>query len=166
MSEVVMNRVDDRLIHGQVITGWLGLRNANAIWIVDDAVAVNPMMLDIFKFAAPANCKIEAFTIAAAAERLQKLNEGNTRILLITKVPKTFLRLMELGYRPSDVNYGAMAHKPQSKNVAPNCDLSPEEIADSEALHKQGIRVWIQLVPFGGQKEVDWAKARQKVGLK
>jgi D-glucosaminate-specific PTS system IIB component len=166
MSEVVMNRVDDRLIHGQVITGWLGLRNANAIWIVDDAVATNPMMLDIFKFAAPANCKIEAFTIDAAAERLQKLNEGKERVLLITKVPKTFLRLMELGYRPSDVNYGAMAHKAQSKNVAPNCDLSPEEIADTEALYKQGIRVWIQLVPFGGQKETDWEKARQKVGLK
>ncbi len=166
MSEVVMNRVDDRLIHGQVITGWLGLRNANAIWIVDDAVATNPMMLDIFKFAAPANCTIEAFTIDAAAERLQKLNEGKERVLLITKVPKTFLRLMELGYRPSDVNYGAMAHKAQSKNVAPNCDLSPEEIADTEALYKQGIRVWIQLVPFGGQKETDWEKARQKVGLK
>ncbi|HET7375981.1 MAG TPA: PTS sugar transporter subunit IIB, partial [Anaerolineae bacterium] len=79
---------------------------------------------------------------------------------------KTFLRLMEKGYRPSDVNYGAMAHKAQSKNVASNCDLSPEEIADTEALFKQGIRVWIQLVPFGGQKEVEWEKARQKVGLK
>ena len=166
MSEVVMNRVDDRLIHGQVITGWLGLRNANAIWIVDDAVATDPMMLDIFKFAAPANCTIEAFTIEAAAQQLQKLNEGKERILLLTKVPKTFLRLMELGYRPSDVNYGAMAHKAQSKNVAPNCDLSPEEITDTEALYKQGIRVWIQLVPFGGQKEVDWEKARRKVGLK
>ncbi len=39
MSEVVMHRVDDRLIHGQVIVGWVGLRNANAIWIVDDFVA-------------------------------------------------------------------------------------------------------------------------------
>ena len=166
MSEIVMNRVDDRLIHGQVITGWVGLRNANAIWIVDDAVAVNPMMLDIFKFAAPANVTIEAFTVAAAAEKLQKLSEGNARVLLITKVPKTFLRLMELGYQPKDINYGAMAHKPQSKNVAPNCDLSPEEIADTEALHQKGIRVWIQLVPFGGQREVEWAKARQKVGFK
>ncbi len=39
MSEIVLNRVDDRLIHGQVMIGWLGLRRANTVWIADDAVA-------------------------------------------------------------------------------------------------------------------------------
>ena len=165
MSEVVMNRVDDRLIHGQVITGWLGLRNANSILIVDDDVATNPMMLDIFKFAAPPRVKLEAMTVDKAAEKLRNLQAGSERILLLTKVPKTFLRLIELGYKPTDINYGAMAHKSNSKNVAPNCDLSPDEIEDTEKLYKQGIRVWIQLVPFGGQKAVDWEKARQKAGL-
>lgn len=166
MSEVVLNRVDDRLIHGQVMTGWLGLRRANTIWIADDAVSMNPMMLDIFRFAAPSGIKIEAFSIDAISERLRNLGSGNDRIIIIAKVPKTFLRLLEKGYRPSDVNYGAMAHKPNSRNVASNCDLSPEEIEDTEKLHQQGVRVWIQLVPFGGQKSTDWAVARKKVGLK
>jgi len=80
MSEIVLNRVDDRLIHGQVMTGWLGLRRASAIWIADDAVATNPMMLDIFRFAAPSGIKIEAHhparkssqnVLAPARERLQ-----------------------------------------------------------------------------------------------
>lgn len=164
MSEVVLHRVDDRLIHGQVMTGWLGLRSANTIWIVDDAVATNPMMLDIFRFAAPAGVKIEAFTIDKVAPRLLDLGAGNDRIILLAKVPKTFLRLLEKGYRPADINYGAMAHKAQSRNVAPNCDLSPEEIADTEALYKYQIRVWIQLVPFGG-KPVEWETARKKAGL-
>lgn len=158
-------RVDDRLIHGQVVTGWVGLRNVNSILIVDDEVASNPMMLDIFRFAAPHGVKLVAMTVDKAAEKLQKLNEGNERIMLITKVPKTFLRLIERGYTPADVNYGAMAHKPQSRNVAPNCDLSPEEIQDTEKLRQLGVRVWIQLVPFGGQKAVEWEAARKKAGL-
>ncbi len=165
MSEVVMNRVDDRLIHGQVITGWTKLRNVNNIMIVDDEVATNQMMLDIFRFAAPPRVKIEAYTVERAAEKLRNLNQGTDRIMLLTKLPKTFLRLIESGYKPTDINYGAMAHKPQSRNLAPNCDLSPEEIQDTEKLHQMGIRVWIQLVPFGGQKEVDWTKVRQKAGL-
>ena len=165
MSEVMMNRVDDRLIHGQVVTGWVGLRNVNSILIVDDDVASNPMMLDIFRFAAPPGVKLGAMTVDKAAEKLQKLNEGNERIMLITKLPKTFLRLIERGYKPADVNYGAMAHKPQSRNVAPNCDLSPEEIQDTEKLRQLGVRVWIQLVPFGGQKAVEWEAARKKAGL-
>src|SRR5215467_9687542 len=164
MSEVVLHRVDDRLIHGQVMTGWLKLRNANTVWIVDDAIASNPMMLDIFRFAAPAGVKIEAFTVDSIAPRLLDLSKGNDRIILLAKVPKTFLRLLEKGYRPADVNYGAMAHKAQSRNVAPNCDLSPEEIADTQALYKSQIRVWIQLVPFGS-KPVEWEAARKKAGL-
>lgn len=166
MSEIVLNRVDDRLIHGQVMTGWLGLRRANAIWIADDAIATNPMMLDIFRFAAPSGITIEAFTIDRIAEKLRDINSGHDRIILLAKVPKTFLRLLEKGYRPSDINYGAMAHKPNSRNIAANCDLLPEEIEDTEKLYQNGIRVWIQLVPFGGQKAVEWAAARKKAGLK
>ncbi len=166
MSEIVLNRVDDRLIHGQVMTGWLGLRRASAIWIADDAVATNPMMLDIFRFAAPSGIKIEAFTLDAIAEKLRDLSSGHDRIILLAKVPKTFLRLLEKGYRASDINYGAMAHKPNSRNLASNCDLLPEEIEDTEKLHQQGIRVWIQLVPFGGQKPIEWEAARKKAGLK
>jgi len=160
-----MNRIDDRLVHGQVMTGWLGMRRANTIWIVDDAVANNPMMLDIFRFAAPAGVKMEAMTIDTASQRLSDLSTGGDKIILIAKVPKTFVRLLENGYTPSDINYGAMAHKPQSRNVTQNCDLSPEEIEDTEALHNQGIRIWIQLVPFGGYKAQDWKDVRHKLGL-
>ncbi len=160
-----MNRIDDRLVHGQVMTGWLGLRRANTIWLVDDAVANNPMMLDIFRFAAPAGIKMEAMAIDAATQRLSDLSQGGDKIILIAKVPKTFVRLLEGGYRPSDINIGAMAHKAQSRNVTQNCDLSPEEIEDTEVLHNTGIRIWIQLVPFGGHRAMDWKDARRKVGL-
>lgn len=166
MSKVVMHRIDDRLIHGQVITGWMGLRGANAIWIVDDVVANTPMMLDIFRFAAPPGVRLEAMTVDQASESLKNLDQGNDKIMFLAKFPKTFLRLLEMGYNPKDINYGAMAHKANSKNVAPNCDLTPEEIADTEALYQSGIRIWIQLVPFGGQREVDWSNVRGKLGFK
>jgi len=94
------------------------------------------------------------------------LSSGHDRIILLAKVPKTFLRLLEKGYRASDINYGAMAHKANSRNVASNCDLSSEEIEDTEKLHQQNIRIWIQLVPFGGQKPMEWEAARKKAGLK
>ena len=160
-----MNRIDDRLVHGQVMIGWLGLRGANSIWIVDDVVANTPMMLDIFKFAAPAGINMQAMTVDQAAERLKNLSGGNEKVIMIAKVPKTFVRLLEAGYKPADINYGAMAHKAGARNVTQNCDLSPEEIEDTERLYKEGIRVWIQLVPFGGYKAIDWSGVRGKLGL-
>ncbi len=165
-----MNRIDDRLIHGQVMTGWLQLRNADTIWIVDDKVAQNPMMLDIFSFAAPAGISIKAFTVDEAAEELQKLDElGKKKIILIAKLPKTFSRLYELGYQPEDINYGAMANKSTdikaTVEVASNCSLTPEDIEETEKLYEKGVHIWIQLVPFGGQKVTEWADARKNAGL-
>jgi PTS system mannose-specific IIB component len=169
MAEIVMNRIDDRLIHGQVMIGWLQLRNANAIWIVDDKVANTPMMIDIFSMAAPAGISIKAFTVEEASEKLSTLDElKRSKIILLVKEPKTFLRLIERGYEPSDINYGAMGAKSAevpTTEVAPNCSLTDAEIEDTEKLHEMGIHVWIQLVPFGGQKKVEWQKARQKAGL-
>ena len=169
MAEIGMNRIDDRLIHGQVMIGWLQLRNANTIWIVDDKVANTPMLIDIFSFAAPAGIKIEAFTVDDAGEKLVKLDElGNKKIILLVKEPETFLRLLEKGYKPEDINYGAMGAKSaeiSTIEVAPNCSLTDEEIQHTEELQNRGIRVWIQLTPFGGQRVTEWTKARKKAGL-
>lgn len=171
MSKVVMHRIDDRLIHGQVMIGWVGLRNANTIWIVDDDVATNPMMLDIFSFAAPPGIKIEAFKVDQALEKLKALDPdtGNKRIIVIAKFPETFFRLAEGGYIPPDINYGAMANKSVDQRfaieVGPNCNFSPQDIEYTEKLYNMGIRIWIQLVPMGGHKEVEWKDARKKAGL-
>jgi len=164
MSEVVMHRVDDRLIHGQVIVGWVGLRNVNTIWIVDDFVAKNTMMLNIFKFAAPPGIGLTAMTIDEASEKLKHLDEGRARILLIAKVPQTLVRLMEMGYMADDVNFGAMAHKPNSVKIGSQTELTPEEAEAAEKLYQAGAHVWILLVPHGGQKTVEWENARKKFG--
>jgi PTS system mannose-specific IIB component len=124
------------------------------------------MMLDLFRFAAPPGIKLEAIVVDTAIERLKNLAQGNDRIMILAKVPSTFLRLLDSGYKPADINYGAMASKPNSKNVAPNCNLTAQEIEETEKLHQAGIRVWIQLVPLGGQKEVDWTSIRSKLGFK
>jgi mannose/fructose/N-acetylgalactosamine-specific phosphotransferase system component IIB len=171
MSEIVMNRIDDRLIHGQVMVTWVGMKRCNTIWIVDDQVAKNPMMLDIFSFAAPQGIKIDAFTIDQASEQIKSLSpdRGNKRIILLVKHPESFVRLTDAGYIPDDINYGAMANKsvdPKAAvEVAPNCMLSLQDIEFTEKLHNRGIHIWIQLVPHGGHKVVDWKDARKKAGL-
>ena len=171
MSKIVMNRIDDRLIHGQVMTSWVGLRNANTLWIVDDDVATNQMMLDIFSFAAPPGIRIDAFTVDQGLEKLNQLSPdtGKRNIILLVKFPKTFVRLVEGGYVTGEINYGAMANKsvdPKAAiEVAPNCMLSKEDIEDTEYLYNKGIRIWIQLVPLGGHKETKWENARKKAGL-
>lgn len=164
MGEVLMHRVDDRLVHGQVIVGWVGLHNINAIWIVDDDVAENPMMVNIFKFAAPNGVQLIALSVSEAFERLESIKESKDRVLLLAKVPQTFVRLLEFGYLPDEINIGAMAHKPDAIKAAPQTELAREEADAIEKLFQAGVRIWIQLVPQGGQKPIVWEDIRHNCG--
>ena len=59
---IAMVRIDDRLIHGQVMTSWLNFLGANKIMVIDDGVAVDPLVKNILKSCIPANIKLAVFT--------------------------------------------------------------------------------------------------------
>ena len=69
---IVLVRIDDRLIHGQVMTSWLNYTGANKIMIIDDGVAADPFMKSVLKTCVPANVRLATFTIEKAAVRLKK----------------------------------------------------------------------------------------------
>ena len=58
MLNIVLTRIDDRLIHGQVVTAWAKITKANRIIVVDDEVAMDEFMVKILKMAAPRSFKI------------------------------------------------------------------------------------------------------------
>ena len=93
---IAMVRIDDRLIHGQVMTSWLNFLGANKIMVIDDGVAVDPLVKNILKSCIPANIKLAVFTEDKAVERLKKGFAGDTVIVLV-KYPKTLYSLMQKG---------------------------------------------------------------------
>ena len=76
---IVLVRIDDRLIHGQVMTSWLNYTGANKIMIIDDEVANDPFMKSVLKTCVPANVKLATFTVEKAAVRLKKGFAGGDR---------------------------------------------------------------------------------------
>ena len=53
MKNIVLTRIDDRLIHGQVVTAWIKQYPINKILIIDDELSQNRLMERIYKAAAP-----------------------------------------------------------------------------------------------------------------
>ncbi|MDO4667472.1 MAG: PTS sugar transporter subunit IIB [Streptococcus sp.] len=147
MKDITFVRVDDRLIHGEVVTAWTPSYRINHIIIVDDTVATDPFQKRILKALAPNKVKVDAFTVAESVQDLNKENNEKERILLLAKSPIAYNELAKAGIHLPQVNLGGMGirgeRKPFIKNVA--CDTA--EIEAIRELVNSGVHVFYQLVP-------------------
>lgn len=147
MKNIIFARVDDRLIHGEVVTAWTPTYRINHIIIIDDVVASDPFQRRILKALAPSGVQVDAFTTEDGIKELSKDYNEKERVLLLTKSPTTYHKLAEGGIELPQVNLGGMgirdARKPFIKNVA--CDEA--EVDSIRKMVEKGIHVFYQLVP-------------------
>ena len=145
-GEVVLCRVDDRLIHGQVMTSWLNATGANKIMIVDDETAQNPFLKTVFKGTVPANVGIGVFNEKKAADRLIKGFGPNDRVIVLAKFPQTFLSLVDKGASIGEVIIGGMGLRGERKKFYRNISASEAEKGVFRELIDRGVDVEIQIL--------------------
>jgi len=155
IEEIGLIRIDDRLIHGQVIAVWSRQRKFTRILILDDQVAADAFMVEVLGLAAPSNIEVNALTIADGAKELNsgRSDLGTTMVLL--KTPESALRLYEAGFPYSALNIGGIGSKPGRKNVFKNIAMSPDEIAILTQLVEKGVKITLLTVP--GEKSKDFS---------
>ena len=107
MKNIVFTRIDERLIHGQVITSWIKVNDINTIVVVDDATATNTFAKRILFAAAPKSITLKVFKLNEAIEYLLGEHEEE-KIMLMTKVPHPILELLNAGVEIKEVNLGNM----------------------------------------------------------
>lgn len=145
---IVLARIDDRLIHGQVMTAWVSYVGGKEILIVDDKVAKDPFLSAVITGAAPKHLKATAVTIEQATKELieQKDNEEKKYVLL-AKGPETFQALINNGVEISEINLGGMGSKQERKKLYKNIAASDAERKTFKELLDSGVDVYIQVVP-------------------
>lgn len=147
LANLVLVRIDDRLIHGQVATAWVKVTRANKIIIVDDAVAQDFFIVKVLKMAAPQGIKVEVSDINTAIEVLKKSEESTDKIMILAKTPKTIYEMMLAGIEIKELNIGGMGAGPGRKQVYKNISASPEEKEVLKKIVDLGTDVFIRIVP-------------------
>lgn len=155
MSKIVLTRIDDRLIHGQVMTAWLNYTGANRIIIVDDLVAKDEFIISILKMAVPAGIKVNIYDIATAATKLQEENDSNDKIIILVKTPQTIYALLEKGVEIESINIGGMGAMPGRKKFYRNISASEEEKELFKKIIEKGVDVGIRIIPDNNEVKVD-----------
>ena len=69
--EITVIRIDDRLIHGQIITKWIAEARAEQILVVDEKSAADPMLRMILALAVPSGIHLEVLSQEAALKHLR-----------------------------------------------------------------------------------------------
>ncbi len=140
-------RVDDRLIHGQVIAVWLRSIGADRIVIVDDRTAADEFLRDVLLLAAPPGVPVEVHAFEEGRSRLSELAREPGRVMVLVRSPRTALELRRAGVPIDVLNLGGLGAAPGRRGLYRTISASPEELGALRDLEALGTRVEIQIVP-------------------
>lgn len=145
--KVVLVRVDDRLIHGQVVVGWTRTVGATTIVVANDEVANNSMQRTLLKMTAPAGVKAEILTVEDAARQLNDKKFTGESVIVLVRDPQSLVRLVEAGFKLQKVNVGNVRAAQGKVRLSKEVHASDAEIEAWKKLDELGVTLEAQWMP-------------------
>ncbi|HEH2460555.1 TPA: PTS sugar transporter subunit IIB [Klebsiella oxytoca] len=139
-------RIDDRLIHGQVITTWVKNHDIEQVLIINDKVAGDKIQQSVLTMSAPPELKVQVFGVQKFIEILQKTEIKRRTMLLFTNSIDVNT-LVENGVKIDKLNVGGMRMQEGRKSLSRAVAVMPEEEQAFKSLIARNIPVEIQMVP-------------------
>ena len=147
MRNIVLSRIDDRLIHGQVVTAWAKTTSATSILIADDMLMTDAFTRRLLKAAAPPGIGVEVLGVRDSIDYMKQQNPEKENLILLTKGPEQMERIIDAGVGIKTIILGGMGAKPGRNRFTKNVSASPEEVSSIRRIVEGGIEVLYQLVP-------------------
>lgn len=148
MGQIVLARVDDRLIHGQVMTKWSKGFNTNALFVVDNPTAKDPFMKDIYTMSTSnSGLKIKVFTTDEAVEYWQKSNFEKYNAILLFKNITAVKEVIDKGLPITKLNIGGIAKVKDAKFIIPSVALRKEDEELLKEISSENVEIFFQTVP-------------------
>jgi mannose/fructose/sorbose-specific phosphotransferase system IIB component len=144
---ILLIRIDDRLIHGQVVAGWVKAIKANHIMVVNDKVAQDEMQKVLLGMAVPSSLKLSILSIADAAVELKKEIPENDRLIILLNSPADALALVEQQVPIKSINVGGIHYCEGKKQILKAVCVDMEDIESLYQLERKGIELEGRIVP-------------------
>ena len=164
---VELYRIDDRLIHGQVVVGWGRPLDIGFIILVDDEVAASEWEQELYRMGVPPEMEVFFHGVEEAAGLHARYRADPRRGILLTGDVATMQRLVQAVARLDpqgairSVNLGGIHHRPGRAQRMRFVFLTPEEERALVALQRRGVLVTAQDVPAARPVSLDAVLAGQ-----
>lgn len=152
--QIVLSRIDDRLIHGQVATIWSKETGCNRIIVVSDEVANDTLRKTLLVQVAPPGVKANVITIDKMIEIYSNPKYDSFKALLLFTNPTDVLRIVEGGVDIKTVNIGGMSFKEGKKQITSAVSVDDKDIEAFKKLNEKGIELEIRKVTTDSKVDI------------
>ena len=151
---VVLYRIDERLIHGQVVMGWGPQLAVKHYVVVDDELALNQWEQDLYRLGLPQTVSAEFLSVEDARARLGDLDLDHRKTMVLTRTIASMRDLAKNGgLRGRSINLGGLHHASGRTERVPYVYLGQAEEEDLLSLVDEGVEVSARDLP--GSRPID-----------
>ena len=154
MPNIVLTRIDNRLIHGQVATMWSSSVGANLLLVANDEVSTNDFWQGLMDMAAPSFAQTRYFSIEKTINIIHKASDAQ-HIAIICENPQDVLKLVEGGVPIKKVNIGNMHMAEGKRQVSKAVCVDDSDVAAFRRLQELGVELEIRRVPSESAENLD-----------
>lgn len=152
---ILLLRIDNRLVHGQVGVTWTSSLGANLIVVADDEAAVQPIQQQLMTMTADnGGVGIRFFTIEKTIRIISKAAPAQ-KIFIVCKSPSVARRLVDGNVPIKDVNVGNMHFSEGKHALTKKVYVNDQDVEDLKYIEAKGINVFIQDVPGDSKHNIE-----------
>lgn len=143
---ILLNRVDERLIHGQILSAWVRKFGVELLVVLDDSLAEDPFTQSVFTMAMPKKIDVLFLSVQSGVQWFENHPAENRRVMVLFRNLSSFSRAVELGYAAKALDSGSMLAGPQRRKLNRDVFATEEEIRLMKGLLAMGVAIHIQVV--------------------
>ena len=145
---IVLSRIDDRLLHGQVVIGWGRPLGIDLIVLVDDQVATSDWEQELYRMAVSSDIEVRFLTVAQASAQMTGWQSNGKRGMVLTGDLETMASLRAASPEVIQrINLGGIHHRPGRRERLPFLYLTDQELSTLLALEAGGAIITAQDLP-------------------
>ena len=154
MPNILLTRIDNRLVHGQVATQWCGSIGANLILVANDKVEKDTLRQGLMDMAAPSYASMRYWSLEKTINNIHKAADRQL-IFIVCETPEDVLKLVEGGVPIKKVNIGNMHMAEGKRQVAGSVAVDDKDVEAFKKLRELGVELEIKRVPSEPSENIE-----------
>lgn len=157
-------RIDDRLVHGEIVALWIPRLGVDTVVVANDTYANNPMLSMTLTLAKPRGCDMPVLTVDNAIAFLNDPAHEREKILVVCNCLQDAEKLVSACEEIKEVNVGAVRSAPGKKQVDLKVFLDEDDIRIIQELEAKGRTIYQQTKPDMKQRSASDVVAKWSKG--